>query len=411
MPGDNAAPGGETATLLLLHDNIGGDALAIAAAAAAVVQVCATSAAMHGTAAAACATAADADCDAAAGDVSRNGKRAPPGGTRGGGGGGGKTCRGTRTARVCILAHVDHGKTTLSDGLVCSNGIISSKLAGKLRYLDSTADEQQRGITMRSSAISLLYELQLKGKRAAAAHAAAEGSGAEGSGAEGAVQNGTGAAADSEAAAAGTPASEQTAEQSAEASEDRSADRATPAPGPYLINLIDSPGHIDFSSDVSTATRLCDTGLVVVDVLEGVCPQTHAVLRQAWKERMRPLLVLNKVDRLISELKLTPLEAWHHLQRLVENVNALTAMLVAAEDMAEDSGGDNALMLNEEAEKMWTFRPEEGEVVFSSALDGWGFGLGQFARLWAKRIGAKPPLLRKMLWGEFAYSAKAKKES
>ncbi|CAM9643957.1 unnamed protein product, partial [Laminaria digitata] len=68
----------------------------------------------------------------------------------------------SRVRNVCILAHVDHGKTTLSDGLVCSNGIISSKLAGKLRYLDSTEDEQKRGITMHSSAISLLYRTQPK---------------------------------------------------------------------------------------------------------------------------------------------------------------------------------------------------------------------------------------------------------
>ncbi|CAM9511441.1 unnamed protein product, partial [Ectocarpus fasciculatus] len=87
----------------------------------------------------------------------------------------------------------------------------------------------------------------------------------------------------------------------------------------YLVNLVDSPGHIDFSSDVSTAARLCDGALIVVDVLEGVCTQTHAVLYKALKEGMTPCLVLNKIDRLALELQLTPLEALRHLRRIIEN--------------------------------------------------------------------------------------------
>lgn len=131
----------------------------------------------------------------------------------------------------CILAHVDHGKTTLSDSLVCSNGVISPKLAGKLRYLDSTEEEQKRGITMHSSAISLIF---CSGK------------------------------APSKHENEGHSPSSVSLDQ---AGDDR-----------YLVNLVDSPGHIDFSSDVSTATRLCDGALIIVDVLEGMCTQTHAVL-------------------------------------------------------------------------------------------------------------------------------------
>ena len=190
----------------------------------------------------------------------------------------------------CILAHVDHGKTTLSDSLICSNGVISSRLAGKLRFLDSTEDEQSRGITMHSSAISLLF--QPEDRKAALAAAQPDG-------ADNVAQN---------VPVVPTSAAEE-----------------------YLINLVDSPGHIDFSSDVSTATRLCDGALIVVDVLEGMCTQTHAVLFKALKDRMRPCLILNKIDRLALEMKLTPTEAFHHLRRIVENVNALAFTLLNSE--------------------------------------------------------------------------------
>lgn len=84
----------------------------------------------------------------------------------------------------------------------------------------------------------------------------------------------------------------------------------------YLINLIDSPGHVDFSSEVSTAVRLCDGAIVVVDVVEGVCPQTKVALHQAWFENIKPILVLNKIDRFILELKLSPLDAYVKLTQV-----------------------------------------------------------------------------------------------
>ncbi|KAL2088977.1 hypothetical protein ACEWY4_015876 [Coilia grayii] len=274
-----------------------------------------------------------------------------------------------RTANIrniCILAHVDHGKTTLADCLVASNGIISSRLAGKLRYMDSREDEQIRGITMKSSAISLHY-----------------------------------ASGDNE----------------------------------YLINLIDSPGHVDFSSEVSTAVRLCDGAIVVVDAVEGVCPQTQVVLRQAWLENIRPVLVINKIDRLIVELKLTSQEAYKHLKNILEQVNAVTGSLFTskvleeraekeaeAEAQAQQQGPSEASSslggeqvydwsagLEETDDSHLYFSPDQGNVVFASAIDGWGFCIRQFAQMYSQKMGIRSDVLLKTLWGDYYLNLKAKR--
>uniref|UniRef100_A0A663LKM2 Elongation factor-like GTPase 1 n=1 Tax=Athene cunicularia TaxID=194338 RepID=A0A663LKM2_ATHCN len=258
---------------------------------------------------------------------------------------------------ICILAHVDHGKTTLADCLISSNGIISSRLAGKLRYLDSREDEQIRGITMKSSAISLHF---VKGDQE------------------------------------------------------------------YLINLIDSPGHVDFSSEVSTAVRLCDGCIIVVDAVEGVCPQTQAVLRQAWLENIRPVLVINKIDRLIVELKLTPQEAYLHLKNILEQINAVTGVLFTSkvleeraeketesESISDTAPGDQiydwSAGLEDTDDSHLYFSPDHGNVVFASAIDGWGFGIEHFAKLYSQKIGIKPAVLLKTLWGDYYLNTKAKK--
>ncbi|CAH2274105.1 elongation factor-like GTPase 1 [Pelobates cultripes] len=258
---------------------------------------------------------------------------------------------------ICILAHVDHGKTTLADCLISCNGIISSRLAGKLRYMDSREDEQIRGITMKSSAISLHYK---------------------------------------------------------DGDEE------------YLINLIDSPGHVDFSSEVSTAVRLCDGSIIVVDAVEGVCPQTQAVLRQAWLENIHPVLVINKIDRLIVELKLSSQEAFIHLQKILEQVNAVTGALFTSKVLEERAEKDIIEANQESVDKDqvytdWSaglektddshlyFSPDQGNVVFASAIDGWGFTIDHFAQLYSQKVGIKAAVLLKTLWGDYYLNTKAKK--
>ncbi|CAK9250497.1 unnamed protein product [Sphagnum jensenii] len=196
----------------------------------------------------------------------------------------------------------------------------------------------------------------------------------------------------------------------------------------YLINLVDSPGHLDFSSDVSTATRLCDGALIVVDVLEGICTQTHAVIYKALKERLRPCLVLNKVDRLILDMKLTSVEAFYHLRRLMEKTNALAYTLVDSEIRSYEESkvstsafgakvgtsttatAPGVMELN--AEKLleeWQLSPEKGNVIFASALDCWGFGIGRFSNLWAMKLGLNRNVLQKYFFSDYSLDLQEKK--
>lgn len=233
---------------------------------------------------------------------------------------------------VCILAHVDHGKTTLTDTMLASNGIISFKQAGNLRYMDSRDDEQERGITMQSSSITLLFDKAIK---------------------------------------------------------DDEHKR-------YAINIIDSPGHVDFSRQVVTATRICDGCLLLVDAVEGVCIQTLSVLRQARKSLLTPILVINKMDRLINELNLSTQDAAIWLERLIEAVNAAQASLFTQN--GEVDGGE-----------MISFDPLEGNVVFSSAIDGWAFSPLQFIPFLQERY---PSLsLEEKIWGPYVLNTKTQEIS
>ncbi|KAK7076905.1 Elongation factor-like GTPase 1 [Halocaridina rubra] len=268
---------------------------------------------------------------------------------------------------LCIMAHVDHGKTSLADNLVASNGLISQRLAGRIRYMDSQKEEAERGITMKSSCVSLAYsKMEID----------------------------------------------------------------------YLINLIDSPGHVDFSSEVSTAVRLCDGAIIVVDVIEGVCAQTKVVLQQAWVENIQPVLVLNKIDRLILEMKQTPLECYYHIAQVLETVNAYMAELYntavlgkTSEEIdkrqreererriserrvseSEASAQDKHIFADWGIENVddsdLYFTPEQGNVIFASAYDGWGFSTDHFAEQFSTKLGMNRAVLSKTLWGDYYISSK-----
>ncbi|XP_055544597.1 elongation factor-like GTPase 1 [Wyeomyia smithii] len=238
---------------------------------------------------------------------------------------------------ICILAHVDHGKTTLADSLIASNGIISQRLAGKLRYMDSRPDEQERQITMKSSSIALHYD-------------------------------------------------------------------------GYLINLIDSPGHVDFSSEVSTAIRLCDGAIVVVDVVEGVCPQTRICLKHAYNENLKTVLLLNKIDRLVLEKQMSTVEAYKHLTQVLEQVNAVVGNIFASDVLAkEDLSSKNQVSALEDSDDTFIYyTPANGNVIFGSALDGWGFTTKTFAHMYQDKLGVPLDQLNEALWGDFFYSPKKK---
>jgi len=154
----------------------------------------------------------------------------------------------------------------------------------------------------------------------------------------------------------------------------------------YLVNLIDSPGHMAFASEVSSALRICDGCLVLVDVIEGVCIQTRAVLRQAWMEKVKPVLVLNKIDRLITHLNLTPVEAYEHIVKILQQVNVVSGSLWAEEvlrlkeqvlqtntEMATDSASGSEDLFEKLSDEEAYFLPDRGNVVFASAAHGWGF--------------------------------------
>lgn len=260
---------------------------------------------------------------------------------------------------MSVIAHVDHGKSTLTDSLVSKAGIISAKHAGEARFTDTRQDEQDRCITIKSTGISMFFEYDMDvGEKATAAAIANETADEK---------------AASEASAAAIADSVQISEKS------------------YLINLIDSPGHVDFSSEVTAALRVTDGALVVVDCIEGVCVQTETVLRQAISERVKPVLMVNKVDRALLELHLEPEDCYQSFARAIETVNVVIATY-------NDEGlGDVQVY------------PDKGTVAFGSGLHQWGFTLKKFARLYSKKFGIEEAKMMQKLWGDWYFDADNKK--
>jgi elongation factor 2 len=253
---------------------------------------------------------------------------------------------------MSVIAHVDHGKTTLTDSLVQKAGIISAKAAGAARYTDTRADEAERGITIKSTGISMFFEYDMKAGEVAKLNAAEE------------------------LANAAQLEELQTENKNIHISENS-----------YLINLIDSPGHVDFSSEVTAALRVTDGALVVVDTIEGVCVQTETVLRQAISERVKPVLMVNKVDRALLELQLAPEELYQAFCRAIESVNVIVAMY------HDDALGDISV------------DPVVGSVAFGSGLHQWAFTLKRFAKTYGAKFGISEDKMRSKLWGDWYFDA------
>jgi elongation factor 2 len=186
---------------------------------------------------------------------------------------------------IGIAAHIDHGKTTLSDNLLAGCGMMSEELAGKQLVLDYDEQEQARGITINTASASMVHNFE--GKE-------------------------------------------------------------------YLINLLDTPGHVDFGGDVTRAMRAVDGCVVVVCAVEGAMPQTETVIRQAIRENVKPVLFINKVDRLINELRVTPEEMQKRFIKVIAKFNELLNKLVP-----------------EHLKGKWNVKVEDGSVAFGSAYYNW----------------------------------------
>ncbi len=195
---------------------------------------------------------------------------------------------------LCIAAHIDHGKTTLSDNLIAGAGMMSNELAGAARVLDFDEQESARGITINAASASMVHAVE------------------------------------------GTD---------------------------YLINLIDTPGHVDFGGDVTRAMRAVDGCFILACAVEGPMPQTETVVRQALKEKVKPVLFINKVDRLINELQVTPEDMMARFTETIKKVNRLIKQFAP-----------------DEFKKEWMVDAQAGTVAFGSAYHNWATSIPFMAK-------------------------------
>jgi elongation factor 2 len=195
---------------------------------------------------------------------------------------------------IGIIAHIDHGKTTLADSLLAGTGLLSPRMAGTARVLDYLEEEQKRKITIKTANISLLYKT------------------------------------------------------------DRN---------PFLINLVDTPGHVDFTGKVTRALRVIDGAVVIVDAVEEIMAQTEILTKQALQERVHPVLFINKVDRLIVELQLNEEQIQKKLNHIIGSFNDLIELYADAS-----------------FKRQWKIDASASNLAFGSALHGWGFTLNMIKR-------------------------------
>ncbi|CAI5518327.1 unnamed protein product [Closterium sp. Naga37s-1] len=173
----------------------------------------------------------------------------------------------------------------------------------------------------------------------------------------------------------------------------------------YLCNVVDTPGHVNFSDEMTAGMRLADGVVLVVDAVEGVMVNTERALKHALQQGLAITLCINKVDRLITELKLPPPDAYHKLRHTLEEVNALIASYAPAAMAARTSGSGSAIVSAAMPSEAPQLDPVLGNVCFASAAAGWSFTLLSFAKLYTQTHGVNfdPEQLAKRLWGDLYY--------